>query len=262
MVQETSPCLARIDVYPIKSLDGLSVPAATLLPRGALQHDRTFALVDSSERFVNGKRFARIQQVRSRFSADCRRVTVRTETSDASATFDLVHDRPLIENWFSQYLQQPVRLWENLDQGFPDDLESPGPTIISTGTLQQVSEWFDLEIAETRRRFRSNLEISGVPPFWEDGLFSEGGQPVPFKIGTVSFLGINPCQRCVVPTRDSRTGEATPGFQRRFVQQRAGSLPKEVARNRFNHFYRLAVNTRLEPGSGGQVLRVGDPISR
>ena len=50
------PRLARIALYPIKSLDPISVDAADLLPCGALKHDRQFALVDVAGRFVNGKR--------------------------------------------------------------------------------------------------------------------------------------------------------------------------------------------------------------
>jgi hypothetical protein len=145
--------------------------------------------------------------------------------------------------------------------GFPDDTASPGPTVISTATLQTVAGWYGISLDETRRRFRTNLEIDGVPAFWEDQLFSESGEPVTFQIGDVILQGINPCQRCIVPTRDSQTGEILRGFQTRFVQQRAETLPSGTARSRFNHFYRLAVNTRIPPASSPQALTVGDAVS-
>ncbi|MEM6717641.1 MAG: MOSC N-terminal beta barrel domain-containing protein, partial [Cyanobacteria bacterium P01_C01_bin.147] len=63
-----TPYLTRIDLYPIKSLDGVTVKTGWLLESGALQHDRAFALFDQAGKFVNGKRFVSIHQVRSRFS--------------------------------------------------------------------------------------------------------------------------------------------------------------------------------------------------
>ncbi|MDB9528959.1 MOSC N-terminal beta barrel domain-containing protein [Oscillatoria sp. CS-180] len=256
-----TPRLFKIDLYPFKSLDGVTVPSADVLPSGALKHDRTFALADKSEKFVNAKRYASIHQVRSRFSDDMTEITVWTNDSTDPNTFHLLHDQEKLEAWFSQYFAQPVTLQQNLEQGFPDDTISPGPTVISTATLQAIAGWFDLSLSETRSRFRTNLEITGVPAFWEDQLFSESGEPVPFTIGDVMFEGINPCQRCVVPTREPQTGAATAGFQKQFSQQRAETLPETVARSRFNHFYRLSVNTRLSPASTSRSLKVGDAIT-
>ena len=109
-----------------------------------------------------------------------------------------------------------------------------------------------------RSRLRTNLEFSGTPPFWEDGLY---GSPVAgrsFTIGQVTVQGMNPCQRCVVPTRDPSTGMVTPQFQKTFVTQRKASLPNWADRQAFNHYYRLAVNTRIPASEGGKRLKVGD----
>jgi len=259
-----TPYLARIDLYPIKSLDGVTVTTATVLKSGALQHDRAWALVDQSGQWVNGKRFASIHQVRSRFADDCQHVSIWTDDPAQAVAFHLFTDQAALADWFSDYLQQPVQLQHNPESGFPDDTASPGPTVVSTATLQTVADWYGLSLTETRRRFRTNLEIDGVPAFWEDQLFSESGAPVSFQIGTVMFWGINPCQRCVVPTRDSQTGAATPGFQKTFIPQRAAALPAGVARSRFNHFFRLAVNTQLAPDAPRTplTLTVGDAVNR
>jgi hypothetical protein len=37
-------------------------------------------------------------------------------------------------------------------------------------------------------------------------------------------------------------------------------LPSWSARERFNHFYRVAINTRPEGDQGGKTLRVGDRL--
>jgi uncharacterized protein YcbX len=127
-----------------------------------------------------------------------------------------------------------------------------------------VAAWFPgLDASEVRRRFRANLEIEGTeglatPPFWEDRLCGPAGQPIRFRIGDVVLEGTNPCPRCIVPTRDSTTGDAWPRFAKAFAEQREAALPPWAERSRFDHFYRLAVNTRLA-GAGG-TIRVGDAV--
>lgn len=62
------PHLSRILLYPIKSLDGVTVTEATLLEGGALQGDREFAIVDQQNRIINGKRNPKIHRLRSHFN--------------------------------------------------------------------------------------------------------------------------------------------------------------------------------------------------
>jgi uncharacterized protein len=111
---------------------------------------------------------------------------------------------------------------------------------------------------EVRRRFRTNLELGGIPAFWEDRLFTAPGATIDFQLGDVQFQGVNPCQRCVVPTRDSLTGAVTAKFQQRFNQHRQDTLPDWVNPARFNHFYRLAVNTQIPIAEAGKLLSIGD----
>lgn len=250
--------LARINIFPVKSLDGISVSHATILASGALEGDRTYALFDAQNRFVNGKRTANLHHLRSTFSEDSQFITIAVDGNPA--TFHLQRQRSELEAWLSDYFQQPVTLQVNSDSGFPDDTNAAGPTVISTATLQTVADWYGLSLEETRRRFRTNLEIDGVPAFWEDQLFSADGSPVRFAIGNVVLEGINPCQRCIVPTRDTATGIATADFQKTFSQQRAATLPAWAPPSRFNHFYKLAVNTNIV-GQHRQILKVGDSVS-
>jgi len=114
---------------------------------------------------------------------------------------------------------------------------------------------------ETRERFRTTLEIDGVPTFWEDQLFGEKeNYPIRFKIGDVAFEGSNPCARCPVPPRNPRTGEDLVGFQKKFSEMRRNSLPPSSPATRFDHFYRLASNTRVPATEQGKFLRVGDAL--
>ncbi len=250
--------LARIQLFPFKSLDAQSVEQALVLPSGALQHDRQFALVDAQGEIVNGKRTPLIQRIRSCMDLKERALTCAVD--GRSNVFQVDAERAALEQWFSACFPEPVTLVEDREKGFPDDIEAPGPTILSTATLETIArDWFpDLTVDEVRNRFRANLEIDGVEPFWEDRLYAHAGQTVRFAIGVVALLGTNPCQRCVVPTRDSRTAARYAEFQKIFRAHREETLPAWADRSRFTHFYRLAVNTRLA-GAGGSI-RVGDRV--
>jgi uncharacterized protein YcbX len=137
-----------------------------------------------------------------------------------------------------------------------------GPTIVSEGSLQEVARWFPgLTVEAARRRFRTNLELDRAEPFWEDRLFGGSDELKPFRIGKVSFRGHNPCQRCVVPSRDPESGiQSIQSFQKVFMAARNGSLPPWANRDRFNHYYRFAVNTSIPASEVGKILRVGDTV--
>ena len=246
----SSPFVARIDLYPLKAFDTVVVETATVLPSGALEGDRRWAFVDAQERFVNGKRHAETHRIRTAVDP-----VGRTATFDG-LTFSLDRDVAAVEAWVSARLQTPVRLREHPAAGFPDDTDAPGPTVVATATLAAVAGWFDLSLEVTRARFRANLEIGGVAAFWEDAWYGATCQ-----LGAVPLVLVNPCARCIVPSRDPRTGEAFPGFQKQFAERRRAALAPDVDPAPFDHYYRLAVNTRLATASRGGTIRVGDPVA-
>lgn len=220
---------------------------ARVLPSGALEFDRRWALVDERGRFVNAKNRVEVHSIRAAYDL------ARLEVTLDGRPFSLTLDGLSIASWFTERLGEPVEWRENAEVGFPDDTDSPGPTFISSASVARVGEWFGLDSEEVRRRFRFNVEVDGVPAFWEDGLYGSR-----FRVGDVEVDAVNPCQRCVVPSRDSRTGSQDAGFQKRFAELRQAELPPEARRALFTHFYRLTVNTRI--ASGG-VIRVGDVVS-
>jgi uncharacterized protein YcbX len=251
----------RILLFPIKSLDGVPAPGAVVLPSGALRHDREFAFCDDRGDWINGKRNPAIHRIRARYDLFPLRVFLNTPDGLAGE-FRLPEDSPALEAWLGRFLGLAVHLKRNTETGFPDDLEAPGPTVVSSATLREVGSWFGLkDEAETARRFRANIEIDADEPFWEDRLFGRAGSPVEFCIGNVTVQGINPCQRCAVPSRDPDTGAATEGFQRIFAERRERTLPSWSEASRFNHYYRLSVNTRIPASEAGKTMRVGDSVS-
>jgi uncharacterized protein len=254
--------LGRIVVYPIKSLDGVVVKEARITSGGILEHDRVYAIVDAQGKYVNGKRSARVHQLRCRFDAAIKEVAFSDQVSGREAQFVLAEPEAL-NRWLSELFEFPVTLSRETEKGFPDDRDAPGPTIISQSSLLTVASWYpNVTLESARQRFRSNLELEGegTPPFWEDRLYGAAGVLAPFRIGEVRFFAHNPCQRCVVPTRDARTGEPIAGFQKEFMARRSQSLPAWANSTRFNHYYRLAVNTSVPGTEAGKRLRSGDGV--
>lgn len=227
--------LSGIRIYPIKGLAPVSLEQVQIDAAGALQHDRAWALRDERGRWINGKNFPEIHQLR----------WLDTE------------DREDLARRVSAHLGQAITIEERIPGGIPDDPGAWGPTVVSRATFLAVASWFE-EMTETgaRLRFRANLEFDDVPAFWEDQLY-----PRRFRIGEVECEGVNPCQRCIVPSRDALTGEVTDGFQKRFIDQRKLTLPAWADPSFFNHHYRLTVNTRIAPDQAGKWLRLGDTIT-
>ena len=259
MFAEIKSTLDRITIYPIKSLDGITVNTAEISAGGALMFDRRWAIVDEDDKIVNATRTSKIQQLRSQFDLDKGKIQIHSINDNIPHTFSLDTELPALAKYLSKFFGFPVSLIENTHNGFPDDRDAYGPTIVSTMTLETICTWFpNLNLDEVRRRFRTNLELGGVPAFWEDRLFGAPGAKIDFRLGDVQFQGINPCQRCIVPTRDSLTGLNTVKFQQIFNQQRQDTLPDWVNPARFNHFYRLAVNTQIPIAEVGKLLNIGD----
>jgi len=281
-MQMTTPQLANIRLHPIKSLAADSVKEARIGPNGGLELDRAWALYSADGRWVNGKRTAAVHLIRAAYAPDVSSVTLSVPGDRRkmfSATLAFPGDTERAAEWFSAYFEEQI-IVRDARVGFPDDALASGPTIVSTASLQAVCDWFPgLTLEEARRRFRATLEIDvdrsavahdkdrsavaqeDLPAFWEDQLFDENERSaVRFRIGEVAFEGSNPCARCPVPSRDSRSGAPDDGFQKRFSELRRSQLPPWAPAARFDHFYRLATNTRVPSTEFGKLLRTGDAL--
>lgn len=259
----TQSVVSRITIYPIKSFDGIDVESANCLPGGALQYDRQFAIVAADGSVLNAKRTAQMHQLAADYDLAAGTVSLRSKVDERSGTFDLFNcDRSRLIGFLQEFFGQPLTIDENTVFGFPDDTESAGLTLISDSTLNEVSSWFDLTIDEIHRRFRTNVCISGTVPFAEDALFAPATADtasVEFSIAGINYFGTNPCQRCIVPTRSSENGDLTPGFAEVFRKRREQTLPKWAAQDRFDHFYRLSINT-VSINCRNRTIQVGDPV--
>ena len=254
------PILRRITVFPIKALDGCDVSEVAVLRNGALANDRRWAIVDAQGRYINGKRTPAVHAVRAIYDDGLTKVTLSSPRG--TSAFELSAEANAAAAWLSEQFDLKCRLIENVHGGFPDDGNAPGPTLISTASLEATANWFDgVDLPEMRRRIRANLEIDAPAPFWEDQLADDGGQPRRFSIGGVVYRGRTICARCVVPTRHSLTGEVLPGVTQRFIFRRQDELPVWSPQEQFDHYFRLAINTSAEWVENGAVLRVGDELT-
>ena len=293
-MENITPRLAGIRLHPIKSLDPVSVTEARIGPGGGLELDRAWALYSVDGRWVNGKRTAAMHLIRASYAPDLRSVTLSVpgdRRKIPARTFAFPGAAEDAAEWFSVYFEQQI-IVRYAPEGFPDDTIANGPTIISTASLRRVTEWFPgITLEQARQRFRTTLEIDAsahvvaraadtdarlspthhtvdptstngaMPAFWEDRLFgAEERSMVRFRIGEVHFEGSNPCARCPVPSRDPQTAAEIAGFQKRFSTLRQAQLPPWAPRDRFDHFYRLATNTRVASTQAGKILHIGDPV--
>jgi uncharacterized protein YcbX len=292
------PTLDRITIYPVKSLDGMEVVESCVLKSAGLENDRRWRLIDMDGRVINAKRSPVFSAIRAEFELDERLVTLWVDPAAVAAAAlpaadlerlrglagDLGGQRsggPIVRDsfhlvpgqggpceWLSEAFGVGVLLQERADGGFPDDRDAPGPTLVSTATLMEVARWFGFDLAESRRRFRANLEIGGCDAFWEDTLASPARpelqpslldlpadlpvdpyadlpppEPRAFSIGDARFIATNVCRRCVVPSRDTRTGAGTEHFRDAFEARRSRGMRADVDAGGWGSLYRLGVNT-------------------
>jgi uncharacterized protein YcbX len=259
-----APRLANIRLHPIKSLDPVHVKEARIGPGGGLEFDRAWALYSADGQWVNGKRTAAIHLIRAAYAPDVSSVTLSVPGDSRkipTKTFAFPGDIHSASKWFSGFFEQRMTV-RHSPEGFPDDTIANGPTIVSTASLQAVCDLFPgMDLDGARQRFRTTLEVDGVPAFWEDQLFGEEERSaVRFRIGEVNFEGSNPCARCPVPPRDPLTGEIIAGFQKRLSDFRRANIPSWTPESRFDHYYRFATNTRVASSESGKTLRVGDAL--
>jgi len=224
----THATLTQINVYPVKSLGGLSVTKADVEPRG-LRHDRRWMLVDRKGRFLTQRALPRMALVSACLTAGgltlaapgMEPLTVpfepqapaRRQSVQVWAT--VCEAAPVGEQtdgWFAEFLGVPCRL-----VFMPDDTRRPvnpnhaaGEGIVSFADgyplllLGEASlDDLNARLASPlpMNRFRPNLVVSGVPAYAED-------EWTRVRIGSALFHGVKSCDRCGLITVDQETGEA------------------------------------------------------
>jgi uncharacterized protein len=252
------PILSRITIYPVKSLDGVSLQKAVISEGGCLLHDREYVISDEAGNFINGKKNPLVHALRTSIDLENETISFQHPNQTSAISFHLQEEKIAIQDFLSTYFRKKVLLHQNKTGRFLDIPDRSGATILSTASLQEVANWFgNMPLEETRKRFRATLEIESVPAFWEDQLFASIGKGIELKIGDVTMIGMSPRARCIVPTRHPENGAVIQAFQKSFSHQRSNKLPEWSALGQYDHYYHLSVDCFIPATEIGKTFEVG-----
>ncbi len=254
------PVLSRIRIYPIKSLDPVEVTQAQVGLRSLL-HDREFAMLTLDGHFMNGKRTGRVNELKAEYDLQNQTVKLSLRAGGVASVFHLHHDQKKLEAFFTDFFGEPISMVYNLEGQLMDIPDASSVTVVSEASLLSLHHDFsDRSLEDLRLRFRVNLEISGVEPYWEERLFGDPSTGIKFTLGEVEMIGISPRARCNVPPRDPLMGISDKSFVKRMMKSRETSLPAGSVLRKHGSLYQLTVNTFLPDTQEGKWLRVGDPV--
>jgi len=261
------PKLSRIRLYPVKSLDPIEVSSATI-GSFSLLHDREFALVTEDGQYINGKRTGRVNQLKATYDLDEKSDILQITLSSRNArdsikpiTFELKEGNTSLENYLSNFFDMKVSVIKRENGELMDIPETGSVTIVSEASYTSLfSDNLGDSMEDLRLRFRTNLEVGEVPPYWEDELFKSPGVGVRFRVGEVEMIGLSPRIRCNVPPRNPLTGDTDKSFAKRMMESRSQNLPKGSHLPEHGNFYHLTINTYLPPDQQGKQLQIGDAI--
>ena len=226
--------LSKINIFPVKSLDGYSPESAIVEKRG-LQFDRRWMITDLDGMFMTMRNNGRMALLKAVVENDILtifekenpqnqvKIPVLSENTEGVIETEIWNDCVIssivskkANDFLSDFLQKKCQLVtmpstteRRLDAQYNtgNDIVSFADgypfLIIGEASLQQLND----KILErhppnaplSMRRFRTNFVFSGGAPFQEDTFKN-------FKIGDVDFIGVKPCARCVLTTRDPDTG--------------------------------------------------------
>jgi len=220
--------ISEINIYPIKSLKGISLDSAVVEERG-LQYDRRWMLTTPDGMFFTQREFPRMATISTwiedgglgaaadsfgdvfiPFEPDTgnkQQVTIWNSVCEAE-----IYGGALNE-WFSdvigtncQLVHMPDGSRRNVNPLFNrnDDVVSFADgyplMLLSEASLADLNSRLDDDLP--MNRFRPNLVVTGAEAFAEDDWQK-------LRVGDAVFRSTKPCERCVITTVDQSKGEFT-----------------------------------------------------
>ncbi len=217
--------VSEINVYPIKSLGGISLQKSVVEDKG-LRFDRRWMLIDENNRFLTQREFPRLATLAVDVVGDKMRVSngennIEIQLSPAfenSAAVKIWSSRVRagiyeseVNEWFSEALQINCKLAVMHKEAkrkvnyfyavHKEDVVSFADAypflLIGENSLKDLNGRLDKNIP--MNRFRPNFVVADSEAFEEDDWKR-------IKIGATVFHVVKPCARCVVTTIDQRSG--------------------------------------------------------
>lgn len=266
--------LSEINIYPIKSLGGISLEEALIEERG-LQFDRRWMLVTENGEFLTQREFPKMATLN--VTIEDAGLLVKSEAGQ-SISIPLLPDSKqklgvsvwgskckalfysqVIDDFFSDILQTNCRL-----AYMPDDSRrkvSPNYAVrkfqdivsfadgypillIGEGSLDDLNS--KLEIPVPMNRFRSNIVIKNSAAFVEDSWKK-------ISVGEAVFHLVKPCARCVMTTIDQQTGLSNNSEPLKTLAKYR--LVKRLGKQKINFGMNLIADR------AGERIRIGDRVS-
>ena len=275
--------ISEINIYPIKSLKGISLDAATVEERG-LRHDRRWMLTTPDGMFFTQREFPKMALISTWIEDDGLGLGVAAQSfGDVFVPMqpDTGHKQQVtiwqsvcegevyggaLNEWFSDaigtncqlvYMPDDARRSVNPRFNKNDDVVSFADgyplMVLSEASLADLNSRLEEQLP--MNRFRPNIVVSGSDSYAED----DWGK---IRIGEAVFRSTKPCERCVITTVDQARGEfagkeplktlASYRMARDVIPERLESLRiSETA---------VLFGQNLIAESVGATVRVGDAI--
>jgi uncharacterized protein YcbX len=225
-----SVIVSQINIFPIKSCRGLSVPSGIMTKRG-FEFDRQWMIVTNEGKFLTQRQLPMMSQilpeivVRSpkiemRLSAPgMPPLTFQSSTNGASRqvvvwndTREATDEGDAAAEWLGKFLKTTCRLvrfsesfvrtvdekYAKTDEdqvGFADGFPF---LLISENSLEDLNERMPLVLP--MNRFRPNIVVKGCEPYAEDAWKT-------VNIGHARLHIVKPCARCVITCTDQDTSK-------------------------------------------------------
>ncbi|MGR5362999.1 MOSC N-terminal beta barrel domain-containing protein [Vibrio mediterranei] len=217
-----STLLSQINIYPVKSVGGISLSSSWVEKQG-LCFDRRFMVALADGSMVTARKYPNMVKVSSsllptgiiftypglpplklQYSTFKMQDTAATVWADSFSAYTTTDEA---DDWFSEVLNQRVELLFTGEQsnrvreklGHNVSFADGYPLlIISSGSLAELNK--RSSEVHSMEQFRTNLVVDSDEPFIEDSWKR-------IKIGDVEFEAVKPCERCILTTVDVEKAE-------------------------------------------------------
>ena len=260
--------LSEINIYPVKSLQGIPLIEGVIEDRG-LRHDRRWMLVDDKDRFLTQREHPIMGKISIELNGDslsarCDAAELEVPSNPNTGEFRTVKIwkssvrsefyAQEINSWFSERLGIECRL-VSMPEGahreinpeyairrFKDEVSFADGypfMLLSEASLADLNS----RLAEPvpMNRFRPNFVVADTEAFAEDKWKI-------IRIGTTVFHVVKPCERCTIPTIDQCKGVKTGKEPLRTL-----SIYRTVKNN-------VLFGQNLIAENAGEKVRVGDSV--
>ncbi len=260
--------LSEINIYPVKSLGGISSGESVVEERG-LRFDRRWMLVDEKNNFLTQREFPKMATISVEIRENDLRIAVDgvemsipvAPKTNETASVKIWNSRCRAEvygddvnDWFGGVLQTKCRLVlmpeasrrivnpfyaVNKYQDTVSFADGYPFLLIGENSLKDLNA--RLKMPLPMNRFRPNFVVAGTEPFAEDNWKK-------IRIGKTGFHVVKPCARCVMTTINQETGISD------------GKEPLKTLTSYRLKRQKILFGQNLIAENAGEVIKIGDEI--